>query len=109
MSVSGREDYRREEVDMENEHYGIHIANGAAATITEGHANRLSEADTTPVARPTKEALTLIAEIDGSMIPIVQTGTSDDQGPQDRRKTRKVFWKVSIQPSPEAGLRDIAL
>jgi hypothetical protein len=75
------------------EHYGIHIANGAAATITEGHASRLNETDTTPVARPTKEALTLIAEIDGSMIPIVQTGTSDAQGPQDRRKTRKVFWK----------------
>lgn len=75
------------------EHYGIAIANGAAATITEGHASRLSESDMTPEARPTKEALTLIAQIDGSMIPVVQTGRPDQSGPQDRRKTRKVFWK----------------
>jgi hypothetical protein len=75
------------------EHYGIHIANGAAATITERHASHLSETDMTPVARLAKGALTLIAETDGSMIPIVQTGTSDASGPQDRRKTRKVFWK----------------
>jgi hypothetical protein len=75
------------------EHYGIHIANGAAAKITEDHAHRLSEADTTPVVRSTKDALTLIAEVDGSMIPIVQTGTPDESGSQDRRKTRKVFWK----------------
>lgn len=80
-----------------HEHYGIHIANGAAATITEKHANRLNETDMTPALRPIKGAepgaLTLIAEIDGSMIPIVQTGKADVAGPQDRRKTRKVFWK----------------
>lgn len=75
------------------EHYGIPIANGAAATITESHASRLNETDMTPAVRPAKGTLTLIAEIDGSMIPIVQTGTSGDRGPQDRRKTRKVFWK----------------
>jgi hypothetical protein len=75
------------------EHYGIHIANGAAATITEGHANRMTDTDMTPEVRPTKDALTLIAQIDGSMIPIVQTGKSDDSAPQDRRKTRNVFWK----------------
>lgn len=75
------------------EHYGIDIANGAAATITEGHASRMSVTDTTPEARPTTEALTLIAEIDGSMIPMVQTGKADTDGPQDRRKTRNVFWK----------------
>lgn len=75
------------------EHYGIHIANGAAATITESHANRLSETDMTPAVRPANGALTLIAETDGSMIPIVQTGNADENSPQDRRKTRKVFWK----------------
>lgn len=75
------------------EHYGIHIANGAAATITESHARRLNESDMTPAIRPAQAELTLIAQVDGSMIPIVQTGNADESGPQDRRKTRKLFWK----------------
>lgn len=79
--------------DKIREHYGIHIANGAAATITEGHARKMTDTDMTPEVRPTKDALTLIAQIDGSMIPMVQTGKSDDSAPQDRRKTRQLFWK----------------
>ena len=79
--------------DKIREHYGIDIANGAAATITEGHARKMTDTDMTPDVRPTKEALTLIAQIDGSMIPMVQTGPSDDSAVQDRRKTRQVFWK----------------
>jgi hypothetical protein len=71
--------------------YGHPIANGAAATITEGHASRMTESDMTPEVRPTKAALTPIAQIDGSMIPRVQTGKSDECVPQGRRKTRKVF------------------
>jgi hypothetical protein len=53
----------------------------------------MTDTDMTPEVRPTKDALTLIAEIDGSMIPMVQTGQSDDSAVQDRRKTRKLFWK----------------
>lgn len=79
------------------EHYGIHIANGTAATLTQKHAARLSETDMTPAIRAIKGAksapLTLIAQIDGSMIPIVQTGNADITAKQDRRKTRKLFWK----------------
>ena len=75
------------------EHYGINIASGATATITERHARRMTEADMTPTKRPASGPMTLIAEIDGSMIPVVQTGTTDGDGPKDRRKTRKVFWK----------------
>lgn len=75
------------------EHDGIGIANGAAATITEDHARRIRITDRTPEARPTKEALTWIAEIDGSLIPMVETGKAGDEGPRDRRKTRHLFWK----------------
>ncbi|HOF42000.1 MAG TPA: hypothetical protein PLD73_18170 [Candidatus Hydrogenedentes bacterium] len=53
----------------------------------------MTETTMTPEARSTKEALTLIAQIDGSMIPMVQTGKAGDDGSQDRRKTRHVFWK----------------
>jgi hypothetical protein len=75
------------------EHYGITIASGAAATITEHHARRMTDADMTPDRRPAQGAMTLIAEIDGSMIPMVQTGTTEGDGLKDRRKHRKVFWK----------------
>ena len=75
------------------EHYGIEIANGAAATITEEHAKRMSEADMTPETRSTSEALRLIVETDGSMIPVVETGQDGHEGAQDRRKTRRVCWK----------------
>ena len=53
------------------EYYGIHIANGAAATITESHARRLNESDMTPAIRPAQAELTLIAQVDGSMIPML--------------------------------------
>ena len=69
------------------EHYGIRIAAGAARRITEGHASRLTEADVTPDQRRAPERLTLIAESDGSMIPVVQTGTPNGEGQMaDRRK-----------------------
>lgn len=75
------------------EHYGIKISNGAAITITEDHARQMNAVDMTPKSRTTTQALTLIAETDGSMIPIVQTGKVGESGPQDRRRTRQVFWK----------------
>ncbi len=76
------------------EPYGIRIACGAAASITEHHAGVLTEADLTPEPRQTPGRLTLVAECNGSMIPVVRTGSSEDEGPAtDRRKTRKVFWK----------------
>jgi hypothetical protein len=76
------------------EHYGINIPAGAIAPITEHHAHAMTEADMTPEPRPARGALTLIAEADGSMIPVVQTGNPDTEDEsQDRRKTRRVFWK----------------
>ncbi len=85
------------------EHYGITIAAAAVVSITEHHASRITELDMTPAPRKACGALTLIAETDGSMIPVVQTGAADAEGclpgghpsghRQDRRKTRQVFWK----------------
>ena len=72
------------------EHYGIALAQSAALTITEQHAHALTEAQMMPLARPTTAALTLVAQTDGSMIPVIQTG-SEAQG--DRRKTRTLKWR----------------
>jgi Uncharacterised protein family (UPF0236) len=72
------------------EHYGIALPESAVVTITEQHARAITETQMMPVPRHTDTALTLIAQTDGSMIPIVETGP-DTGG--DLRKTRKLFWK----------------
>ena len=72
------------------EHYGIELARSAAVTITEQHAHALTEAQMMPLARPTTAPLTLVAQTDGSMIPIVQTGAATEG---DARKTRTLIWR----------------
>lgn len=60
--------------------------------ITERHARAITEAALMPTPRLTRVPLTLVAETDGSMIPLVEIGTGAD-GETDRRKTRKLLWK----------------
>jgi hypothetical protein len=72
------------------EHYGIELAQSAAVMITEQHAHALTEAQMMPLARPATAALTLVAQTDGSMIPVVQTGSATAG---DRRKTRTLIWR----------------
>ncbi len=74
------------------EHYGISIPLSAAATLTERHAHALRTEDITPQASRRIAPLTLIAETDGSMIPVVQTGAAGWPA-QDRRKKRTLSWK----------------
>lgn len=76
--------------DKLREHYGIELAQSAAVAITEQHAKALTEAQVLPLARPTTEALTLVAQTDGSMIPVVQTGLGSGG---ERRKTRTLIWR----------------
>lgn len=59
--------------------------------ITERHAHAIP-ADMTLAPRSARAQLTLVAETDGSMIPIVETRAAVG-GPTDLRKTRKLQWK----------------
>ena len=72
------------------EHYGIELARSAAVTITEQHARGVTEAQMLPRERPTTGSLTLVAQTDGSMIPIVQTQAATEG---DARKTRVLVWR----------------
>lgn len=74
------------------EHYGITLSSGAAATITERHAHALSEEDITPPVRAGAAPPTLVAETDGSMIPMVQAGDAANPA-ADKRRCRALFWK----------------
>jgi hypothetical protein len=74
------------------EHYGISISSSAATKLTEKQAHALKTEDIIPQAGKRIVPLTLIAEMDGSMIPIVQTGETGVFA-QDRRKKRALSWK----------------
>lgn len=85
---------------------------GVAAAITERHAHAVSEAALLPKQASGADVvpLTLIAEIDGSMIPVVVTGNGAD--PADKRKQRNLMWKeakLSLVRRPEEVLPAVAV
>lgn len=72
------------------EHYGITVPVSPARIITENHAREISENEECDTDISGKSGVErLIAETDGSMVPIVKT---DDEA-EDKRKTRKVSRK----------------
>jgi hypothetical protein len=99
------------------EHYGIRVPLCAAATITQRHAHRLTDADITPPASSAVRPLTLIAEADGSMIPVVQVGDGTLDA-ADKRKHRTLLWKEArlslvrrpdqVEPTFDVTLGDAA-
>lgn len=74
------------------EHYGIEVPLSAVQAITEGHAARLQEQETRVTVVPAQAgAPTVVAEVDGSMVPIGTTAAVA----ADRRKTRTVGWQAA--------------
>jgi len=70
-------------------HYGIDIGSSAAYVVTNHHAQAIAAFGVLPDTRA--EAAVLIAEMDGSMVPIVQMAATPTQA--DLRKTRALCWK----------------
>lgn len=68
------------------EHYGIEVPVSAIRNCTLKHGKAI--AITAENATPRRPAKMLIAEMDGSMVPMAQPGC----GP-DRRKGKKVYWR----------------
>jgi len=84
------------------EHYGIDIPLSAAASVTYRHARALARQDIVPQSAAKIAPLTLIAQSDGSMIPVVQPVAADAAG--DKRKHRALVWKearLSLVRRPE--------
>lgn len=100
------------------EHYGIRVPQSSAATVTYRHARALTDEAIEP--RPTAGIvpLTLIAETDGSMIPVVQFAASDVPGAHDKRKCRILGWKEArlalvrrpdvVEPAVAVTLGDVS-
>lgn len=77
------------------EHYGISVPVSSAQKITQDHAAPVLKQDQTQSQIPTQKGVPqLIVEMDGSMIPIVETQSLTAQTKKiDRRKTRTVSWR----------------
>lgn len=76
------------------EHYGINLPHHLARTITEKHAHTIRELAVLSSEFPDHGHAMIIAETDGSMIPIVTISprqSPDD--PTDGRKRRSLGWK----------------
>ena len=75
------------------EHYGITLPVSACRNITEAHGAKMAAQAELLDKIPTKQGPEcIIAEADGSMVPIVEIVVEKD-GPTDRRKCRKHEWK----------------
>ena len=77
------------------EHYGITIPVSSIQRITEGHAENIKENEALKTDIPDKRGVEyVIAEMDGAMIPIVDTfeKTNEEGKTIDKRKTREVRW-----------------
>jgi len=76
------------------EHYGIEVPVSAVRTITEEQARRIHAQEQCQTSLPAQGVAWVIAETDGSMIPIVDTAAPETGAAGgDRRKTRQVRWQ----------------
>ena len=75
--------------------HGVSVPISSAQGTTQAHAQTILDTQTLDAEIPIGAAVaSLIAQMDGSMIPIVDT-TPDEGDPEqvDRRRTRKLGWK----------------
>jgi hypothetical protein len=78
------------------EHYGIEVPATVIRAVTEKHGEAMLEMQRQePSELPSQPGVAvLIAETDGSMVPVVEiTEPVPGEPPVDRRKNRKVDWK----------------
>jgi len=77
------------------EHHGVSVPVSSAQGITQSHAQSILDRQSLDTEIPIGAAVaTLITQMDGSMVPIVDTSANENDPEQvDRRKTRKIGWK----------------
>jgi hypothetical protein len=77
------------------EHYGIEVPVSAVRGITEAHGAAMLAQEKGKSDWPERAGVpVLICEMDGSMLPVVETAEPKrGEAPRDRRKTRQVGWK----------------
>ena len=94
MTDFGSDDSFEKASGKMKEHYGIIVPVSAMRTITENHAEIIKITMPIKTVIPlTKGKDCIIAETDGTMIPIVECSIKDSKSNEDKRKNRETFWK----------------
>lgn len=77
------------------EHHGISVPVSSAQALTQTHAKQVYQSQELETQMPVESGVKqLIVEMDGTLIPIVQTSSEDAQGNRvDRRQTRQTSYK----------------
>ncbi len=91
----GADDSFKKAIKKLKEHYGIKVPVSSTRAITEKHAKLIKKEEVIFRKFHDGEGVDcIIAGMDGTMIPIVETEERELDGrPIDKRKTRKVRWK----------------
>lgn len=76
-------------VEKVREHYGVEISPGAVRVVTQAHGTAMRLETEVTVRLPMAGVRELIAEIDGTLLPVVEIG--DALG--DKRKQRRCKWQ----------------
>lgn len=91
-------------VEKVREHYGIVVSASAVRVLTEGHGAAMQMEAEIVTKLPVGGVGVLLAEMDGSMVPIVEV----EAGQGDGRKRRRVKWqeaRLCLAGVPGAGTR----
>jgi hypothetical protein len=75
-----------ETINKIKEHYGIEVSSFAVQKVTKKHAKQIAKFKAKVSSKKQK---TIVCEIDGGMVPIVEM----QENSTDKRKTRKTSWK----------------
>jgi hypothetical protein len=76
-------------VEKVREHYGITVTQSAVRALTQGHGEAMHLEPEVSVRLPREGVRQLLAEIDGTLLPVVEVG--DAQG--DKRRQRSCRWQ----------------
>lgn len=90
-------------VEKVREHYGVEVSPGAVRVATQAHGRAMQLETEVTVSLPGAGVRELIAEIDGTLLPVVEIG--DALG--DKRKQRRCKWQEArlCLAGPAASLR----
>ncbi len=76
-------------VEKVREHYGIEVSQSAVRVVTQAHGEAMQVESEVTVRLPQEGVRELLAEIDGTLVPIVEIG----EAPRDKRRQRGCKWQ----------------
>lgn len=76
-------------VEKVREHYGVEVSASAVRAVTEGHGAALQMETEVAVRLPREGVRELLAEIDGTLVPVVEVGAAEG----DKRRQRLCKWQ----------------